>query len=409
MHPDDDSQTTLSKWPFILGDILLVATGLAIANLGGWQLTDWQVGACVAAVALGAALFVLPYIVEYRVRVREEREDRAADLRILEKHLLAAEQAIDASDTRIRALESAAAQADDPNAALAEAMDQKFAQLEAARAAQMEAIETLRKDLKELAAKEPAPVKVEPKASDSEQKAPKPEQPEPSIPVPEKKAAPIDRPQREARERHGPEESRLLKRAISENGDKSSTAVSRIISPKLKEVEPAAEAPKESERPEVEPEKEAPANKPEAIKDEVPKEEPEAVPEPVVATPEEPKRAPEPAEDHSAPAGSEMLFDADKITSPMTRTKARKNDAVLTASVFIGIGNKPYLRGSGAGLNWEKGQLMEFQEIGKWRWVAPSDLDAPVELQIYRNDEDPDQSGKYTITAGQKLEVSPVF
>jgi len=104
-----------------------------------------------------------------------------------------------------------------------------------------------------------------------------------------------------------------------------------------------------------------------------------------------------------------MLFDAAKITSPVTRTKAKKNDAVLTASVFIGIGNKPYLRGSGAGLNWEKGLVMEFQEIGKWRWVVPSDLDAPVELQIYRNDEDPDQSGKYTIEAGQKLEVSPVF
>jgi hypothetical protein len=67
------------------------------------------------------------------------------------------------------------------------------------------------------------------------------------------------------------------------------------------------------------------------------------------------------------------------------------------------------LRGSGGGLSWEKGILMEFQEIGKWRWVAPSDLDTAVEVQIFRNDEDPDQSGKYTLDPGQKLEVSPVF
>ena len=33
MQSDDDLQTTLSKWPFILGDLLLVATALAIAIL----------------------------------------------------------------------------------------------------------------------------------------------------------------------------------------------------------------------------------------------------------------------------------------------------------------------------------------------------------------------------------------
>ncbi|MFU8848747.1 MAG: hypothetical protein ACNA77_08530, partial [Opitutales bacterium] len=111
MHPDDDSQTTLSKWPFILGDVLLVATGLAIAMLGGWQLTDWQVGACVAAVALGAALFVLPYVVEYYVRVRESQEDRAADLRLLEKHILKAEQELGAIQSRLRGMERETAEA----------------------------------------------------------------------------------------------------------------------------------------------------------------------------------------------------------------------------------------------------------------------------------------------------------
>ena len=75
MHPDD-SKTTLSKWPFILGDVLLVASALAIAVLGDWQLTNWQVASCVLAVALGAGLFVLPYIVEFRVRVEEEAQDR---------------------------------------------------------------------------------------------------------------------------------------------------------------------------------------------------------------------------------------------------------------------------------------------------------------------------------------------
>ena len=60
MEPDDEAPLTLSKWPFYLGDALLVVTALAIAILGNWQLTDMQVIACVIAVALGAVIFGLP-------------------------------------------------------------------------------------------------------------------------------------------------------------------------------------------------------------------------------------------------------------------------------------------------------------------------------------------------------------
>lgn len=415
MHPDDDSQTTLSKWPFIVGDVLLVATALAIAILGGWQLTNWQVASCVAAVALGAALFVLPYIVEFQVRVREEQEDRAADIRILEKHVITAEQSIDSLVGRIRALEAATVNDDDPNAALLEAIDVKLTAQEASNASKDALIQSLREDLEGVTQSIPAefdpevlqPIEVRLKELearlDSEGAAPEPPKanptpeqsaqpadesstvagseapPEEAIPIaPVKIVAPIERPQRATRDRRAPEESRLLKRAISENGEGSATAVSRIIEFKKKD-SPESVEPDSAELAEL--------TQP--------------------AGPE--KKAPDPVAKAPTADEPDMLFDAAKITSPVARTKAKKNDAVLTASVFIGIGNKPYLRGSGAGLNWEKGVVMEFQEIGKWRWVAPSDLDAPVELQIYRNDEDPDQSGKYTIESGQKLEVSPVF
>jgi len=106
---------------------------------------------------------------------------------------------------------------------------------------------------------------------------------------------------------------------------------------------------------------------------------------------------------------TEMLFAEDPAPVPAKKKRVKKDDAVLTASVFIGIGNKPFLRGSGAGLSWEKGQIMEFQEIGKWRWVAPAEMESLIEVQIFRNDEDADQSGKYELEPGQKLEVSPVF
>jgi len=105
MQSDDDLQTTLSKWPFILGDVLLVATALAISILGDWQLSNWQVASCVISVALGAALFVLPYIVEFQVRLREEAEDRTADLRVLQRRIVSAQEQVEAVVERMETFE----------------------------------------------------------------------------------------------------------------------------------------------------------------------------------------------------------------------------------------------------------------------------------------------------------------
>ena len=96
----DDAPLKISKWPFYLGDVLLVAIALAIAILGDWQLSDWQVVACVLSVALGAGLFVLPYLVEYSMRMKEVREDRDAHIRVLRSHMQQAEVAIEALETR---------------------------------------------------------------------------------------------------------------------------------------------------------------------------------------------------------------------------------------------------------------------------------------------------------------------
>ena len=106
MQSDDDLQTTLSKWPFILGDVLLVATALAISILGDWQLSNWQVASCVISVALGAALFVLPYIVEFQVRLREEAEDRTADLRILQRRIVSAQEQVESVVERMETSEA---------------------------------------------------------------------------------------------------------------------------------------------------------------------------------------------------------------------------------------------------------------------------------------------------------------
>ena len=91
------------------------------------------------------------------------------------------------------------------------------------------------------------------------------------------------------------------------------------------------------------------------------------------------------------------------------KKRSKKANTVVLVHALIGIGNKPYIRGSGGGLNWEQGVMMNFQEIGKWLWEAPANLDSAIEVQIYFNDEDPDTQGKQTLEPGKNLEIASKF
>jgi hypothetical protein len=101
--------------------------------------------------------------------------------------------------------------------------------------------------------------------------------------------------------------------------------------------------------------------------------------------------------------------------SPKTQPAVTKEDktekngtTTVVANVMIGIGNKPYLRGEGPGLSWDEGVAMNFIEIGKWAW-SPSRKNASLTVQVYRNDQDPDQGGKVEIRPGEKIEITPEF
>ena len=96
---------------------------------------------------------------------------------------------------------------------------------------------------------------------------------------------------------------------------------------------------------------------------------------------------------------------------PPPRKKARKSPkgaTVLVAQVLIGIGNKPYIRGTGPGLSPDKGIPMEFLEIGKWQWTAPEG-EGPFSCQIYKNDEVPADGEPVELEPGQRRTVSPSF
>jgi hypothetical protein len=478
-HSDDIPELTLPKWPFILGDLLLVATALAIAILGNWQLTDWQVVACVLAVALGAALFVLPFIVEYLAREQENSSVSDQHNAILASHVkeLEARTAVMADQiTRLSKTQSDTPKATAPafDAAALQVIEDRLDR----QAKQLEAAEQNLEKMRAAAANpKPAPAKL----------APAPEkQPAPAATPKEK---PASKSKTEVRPRK-PAESQLLKRAIHEKQDRATQAVDRIIESKISEdkketpkVEPKEKKPEPLPKPKAEPVPEAkvepahspaaepkietpkPAPEPEAVKSParvaskpkalvLPKSAPAAkpilqpTPKPVApekasasasheSKPEEkseskqdaeakPEPEPKPASDTEAKSESgpktapkakakpeseaaPSLFGASEVPASPAKTRAKKNETACTVNSLIGIGNKPYLRGSGGGLNWDRGVVMEFEAIGKWRWNVPADLDAPIEVQVYRNDEDPDTSGKHTLKPGEPLAIDAKF
>lgn len=75
----------------------------------------------------------------------------------------------------------------------------------------------------------------------------------------------------------------------------------------------------------------------------------------------------------------------------------------LTINLMIGIGNKPYVRGTGPGLSQDSGQLMTFLGIGRWQWISP-EPDAPATVEIWKNDQTPLGEPLY-LSGGEPVEV----
>ena len=66
----DQIEPKLSKLPFYFADALLLGAALFIYNQSPHPLGAWQTALMVLSVACGAWLSVLPFVLEYRARVK---------------------------------------------------------------------------------------------------------------------------------------------------------------------------------------------------------------------------------------------------------------------------------------------------------------------------------------------------
>lgn len=95
---------------------------------------------------------------------------------------------------------------------------------------------------------------------------------------------------------------------------------------------------------------------------------------------------------------------------PAVKAPVPEGAAVTTiiAQVDVGFGNGIYIRGEGAGLNWDKGILMENVAADRWQIILRG-VTTPVVFKFLLNDETWSVGEDYVITPGSSLALVPLF
>ncbi len=86
-----------------------------------------------------------------------------------------------------------------------------------------------------------------------------------------------------------------------------------------------------------------------------------------------------------------------------TAPSAAGSGTALIVNLMIGIGNKPFVRGTGPGLSRDKGVPMSFLGIGRWQWISP-DPEAPATVEVWKNDQSPMGEALH-LPGGEPVEV----
>ena len=105
-----------------------------------------------------------------------------------------------------------------------------------------------------------------------------------------------------------------------------------------------------------------------------------------------------------------------KAPAKKTTAPAKKKPAVTTeppatfisAKVDIGFGNHLYLRGTGPGLNWDRGLAMDCVGAGLWT-ITVKHATAPVTFKVLVNDLSWSAGEDFAVEPGQSVTISPSF
>jgi hypothetical protein len=455
----------MPKWPFLVGDALLLGLALAIGFYAHNPFAGKPLVLIVACVALGAVLGTWPFIADYESKRNEALDERQRGLEALahtitssaEQISIAAQSLPGMAEAVTKSLKSveqlparfqekifeAAAQKN--LAAAGDKLDAKAAQIFKQLDAKIAVLTTLAEKFSASAAplpeekpalarastrKEPeappnepavvAPVVAEkpaiieavaPETPTEESKAPRkrpPARKEPETP-PAEPAHPEPASGEPFRHAQGP----ALVEGLDESARSEPTeskAIAPVIAEKPAGIEPIvietpAEEPKTPRK--RTPKKSKGEDAEPSLDFDASAKNADSSPAPASSTAGDEFSQPSPDEVASGePARPELV---ERVESAPTTAVSADGATRLLVTAYIGIGNKLFLRGDGPGLSWDEGVPLQFVSIGKWRWET-ADATKPVHAKLYKNDELVCASlGKFTLDPGQQAEVTAAF
>ena len=82
--------------------------------------------------------------------------------------------------------------------------------------------------------------------------------------------------------------------------------------------------------------------------------------------------------------------------------------SVIKIKYDTGFTNSLYIRGSGGGLNWDKGILMENRGADEWVWET-ADSCKGVEFKVLINDACYEEGSNHLIESGSEISYTPKF
>ena len=444
-----DKMPVLPKWPFVIGDLIMIGTAVVIGVMAD---TPWSTAvliAVLACVVLGAIVLFVPFLADYARKEQAELSERQRELAALvelcrgstesagiaaeslesflreeQEHSRSWNEGVEHIHSQLAELKNELANADairkdflkgqaDISKVLAElkemtkTVDGLDRQLQELRQSQ----HTLEQKIDHLSQAALHAQRTTEENSDKSTEAPaglgKTEETE-ILPL-EMDADNDTRDLRDEEEEHEPEEKETLEETPEVAAEDSEATDSQS------ENESPGEAPDDDSVKILDPADEKTEGS-EASENHLP-EEPQP-PEEGELPPASPPRR-QKAETKSKAvqkkhndntAELDLAWDDEGMSEPKVRKSLSSDNMTrLLVTAYIGISNKLFVRGDGAGLSWDKGVPLRFISIGKWGWESDT-MDAPVHIKIYKNDEIECLSlGEVVLEPGHNHEVSAFF
>jgi hypothetical protein len=94
-------------------------------------------------------------------------------------------------------------------------------------------------------------------------------------------------------------------------------------------------------------------------------------------------------------------------TAKSTASGSRKQTVTIEAKIDVGFGNSLYLRGEGAGLDWNRGIPLANVDGATWKWSC--EAAEALKFKLLLNDAVWSQGEDLVARPGQKVEVAPNF